>query len=260
MSTTARIVAFVVGLGVLFGIAFGAGRLFDDEPRAYTLTAAYEPEAGPDDEFLRLEIRDPDGDEVTDYVTRHQKELHLIALRKDFGGYRHLHPTWNSSDGWVMPDPGLDPGEWRLYADFQPEGGEPTVAYDDVRVPGEWTRVPSPPVTSSVVVGGYQVAAEQAEDNLAFTVSRDGKPVTDLESYLGAFGHLVVIRESDLSFLHVHPDDGPAGPRVSFAVSGTEPGRYRAYFEFQHTGVVRTAGFTLELGSSDEHGGDHGNH
>ena len=36
------------------------------------------------------------------------------------------------------------------------------------------------------------------------TVSRDGAPVA-VQPYLGAFGHLVALREGDLAYLHVHP-------------------------------------------------------
>ena len=55
---------------------------------------------------------------------------------------------------------------------------------------------------------------------LTATVIRDGEPVTDLQPYLGAYGHLVSLRDGDLGYLHVHPDDdtGP-GPEISF---GTE--------------------------------------
>ncbi|MBW8752439.1 MAG: hypothetical protein JF565_13595, partial [Propionibacteriales bacterium] len=97
-------------------------------------------------------------------------------------------------------------------------------------------------------------------------VSKAGQPVA-LEPYLGALGHLVVIRTDDLSYLHVHPAEG-ATP--VFAVSGLAPGRYRYFFDFKVDGVVRTAAFTVDVGSahspgmpmgsegSAHDGGDHG--
>ena len=39
-----------------------------------------------------------------------------------------------------------------------------------------------------------------------FAVTRDGRPVA-VEHYLGAKGHLVALRQGDLAFLHVHPDE-----------------------------------------------------
>ena len=41
---------------------------------------------------------------------------------------------------------------------------------------------------------------------LTLTVTKDGQPVTDLQPYLGAYGHLVALRAGDLAYLHVHPE------------------------------------------------------
>ena len=82
-------------------------------------------------------------------------------------------------------------------------------------------------------------------------ITKDGKPVTDLEPYLGAFGHLVALREGDLAYLHVHPDGAPGdgrtepGPGVVFYAAVPSDGRYHLYLDFKHDGVVRTAAFEL---------------
>jgi hypothetical protein len=81
-------------------------------------------------------------------------------------------------------------------------------------------------------------------------VSRDGKAVTDLQPYLGAYGHLVALRDGDLAYLHVHPDGEPgdgrtaAGPDVTFYAEVPSGGAYRLYLDFQHAGKVHTAEFT----------------
>ncbi|MFD1049659.1 hypothetical protein ACFQ1S_31095, partial [Kibdelosporangium lantanae] len=78
------------------------------------------------------------------------------------------------------------------------------------------------------------------------TVRHNGQ-VTGLEPYLGAYGHLVALRASDLGYLHVHPLER-TGPEVRFAVEVPTTGRYRLYLDFQHDGVVRTAAFTVDTG------------
>jgi hypothetical protein len=102
---------------------------------------------------------------------------------------------------------------------------------------------------------------------LTTRIELDGQPVTDLEPYLGAYGHLVAIRAGDLGYLHVHPEEGAPGPGIDFATGFPTPGTYRLFLDFQHRGVVRTAAFTVESGgapsggaSSGDHeeGGDHG--
>ena len=96
---------------------------------------------------------------------------------------------------------------------------------------------------------------------LTLSVSRDGRPVTDLQPYLGAFGHLVVLRDGDLAYLHAHPvgeADGagaPPGPNVRFATTAPSAGDYRLFLDFKHDGVVRTAAFTVSAGAHEE---DHG--
>ena len=86
---------------------------------------------------------------------------------------------------------------------------------------------------------------------LTLTVTRDGQPVTDLEPYLGAYGHLVALRAGDLAYLHVHPegtpDDGVTepGPEVVFYAQVPSAGGYHLYLDFKHRGVVRTAAFTV---------------
>lgn len=40
---------------------------------------------------------------------------------------------------------------------------------------------------------------------LTFEIRRDDGPVSQLEPYLGALGHLVALREGDVAYLHVHP-------------------------------------------------------
>jgi hypothetical protein len=97
---------------------------------------------------------------------------------------------------------------------------------------------------SVTLEGTAQVNATQP---LSVRVFAAGAPVTDLERYLGAYGHLVVIREGDLGFLHVHPEDQLVGGAVKFWLAAPSPGRYRMYFEFQKSGAVHRAEFTMEV-------------
>ena len=88
---------------------------------------------------------------------------------------------------------------------------------------------------------------------LTLSVSRDGKPVDDLQPYLGAYGHLVAVRASDLAYLHVHPMGEPgdgatsSGPEIGFHTTFPSAGAYRLFLDFQHHGVVRTAAFTVKV-------------
>ena len=79
---------------------------------------------------------------------------------------------------------------------------------------------------------------------------RDGRPVTDLQPYLEAYGHLVALRDGDLAYLHVHPLGSPGdgttapGPAITFAAAVPSEGAYRLFLDFRHGDEVRTAEFT----------------
>lgn len=98
-----------------------------------------------------------------------------------------------------------------------------------------------------VRLGGKLVVGSAA---LTFTVTRAGKAVTDLQPYLGAYGHLVALRVGDLAFLHVHPENAsggaqtPAGPDIVFRAPVPTPGTYRLFLDFKVHDVVHTAQFT----------------
>ena len=86
------------------------------------------------------------------------------------------------------------------------------------------------------------------ETALEFAVTKGGHPVEDLQPYLGADGHLVALREGDLAFLHVHPEEEHGAPNeIVFNAAFPTAGRYRLYLQFRHDGVVRTAEFTVEV-------------
>ena len=196
---------------------------------------------------LAFTVVGPDGAPVTAYDVEHEKQLHLIVVRRDFAGFQHVHPVLDEATGEWATDVTLEPGAWRVFADFVPTGGEGLTLGADLTVPG---AVPAPePVQEQVVdeVDGYTVEVDghlhAGEDaTLTFEVSRDGAPVTDLEDYLGAAGHLVALRDGDLAYLHVHPgDDG-----LEFVAEVPSPGAYHLFLDFQHDGVVRTAELVLE--------------
>ena len=86
---------------------------------------------------------------------------------------------------------------------------------------------------------------------LTLTVTRAGAPVTDLQPYLGAYGHLVALRDGDLAYLHVHPAaSAAAGPQVRFSAEVPSAGRYHLYLDFRHGDRVRTAEFVVSAGGT----------
>ncbi|MCP9486280.1 MAG: hypothetical protein MSC30_10490 [Gaiellaceae bacterium MAG52_C11] len=201
---------------------------------------------------LRLSIVDRDGEPIAALHGAHgEPPLHLILVRRDLAGYRHLHPK-RSGQGYVVDLALPLPGIWRAYADFEVDG-EKIVLGRDLFVPGDFTPQPLPAIADAARSGSYDVELGRqelragAETTLRFRIRRAGETVDALEPYLGADGHLVAIRERDLAYLHVHPLESSAVGRIDFGADFADPGRYAFFLQFKHEGRVQTARFTVEV-------------
>ncbi|GGU93589.1 hypothetical protein GCM10010275_33820 [Streptomyces litmocidini] len=206
---------------------------------------------------LKFSIKDAAGRKVTAFATEHGKELHFIVASRDLNTFRHLHPVRAADGTWSVDADLPAAGGYKAFADFKPaaKGARGVTLGADLAVPGAYAPKPLPAVAPTANVDGYQVRLGGVLDpgkagELKLTVTRAGKPVTDLEPYLGAYGHLVALRDGDLAYLHVHPNEGGPGPDVSFTATAPSAGTYRLFLDFQHEGKVRTAAFTVKAGAS----------
>ncbi|MDX3853699.1 hypothetical protein [Streptomyces sp. AK02-01A] len=216
---------------------------------------------------LRFTVRDSAGRQVTAYRREHGEELHLILASKDLATYRHLHPTRAADGTWSTPANLPAAGGYRLFADFTPaaEGAKNLTLGADLAVSGAYQPAPLPAAAATAGVDDYTVSLKGPlrpgeAGTLTLTVTRAGRPVDDLEPYLGAYGHLVALRSGDLAYLHVHPNGGPddgrtkPGPDVSFTATAPSAGTYRLFLDFKHNGTVRTAAFTVRAGATAQPG------
>jgi hypothetical protein len=198
-------------------------------------------------------IVDANGRTVRDFALEHGRRLHLIAVRRDLTGYQHLHPAQAADGTWGVALRFAEPGSYRVYADFIPQGGEKTTLGTDVLVDGDARYAALPAASRVAEVDGYRVALSGTapagqRGKLTFTVTRDGRPVNDIQPYLEARGHLVALRQNDLAYLHVHPEDAATpGDRVAFRTELPSAGAYRLFLQFQHHNKIHTAAFTQEL-------------
>ena len=208
------------------------------------------------------------------YEIEHEKELHLIVVRRDTAIFEHLHPVKGSDGTWSVDLRLREPGVYRAYADFKIDGTKRVLA-TELFAPGDFRPLPLPrpaptaPALDAVgqATGGLDVTMEAPgaragrESTLGFSVTQGGRPLEALEPYLGAEGHLVALREGDLAYLHVHPvEDGSERPRtgasvkatapgaeIRFAATFPTPGRYRLFLQFKTGGEIRTASYTVEV-------------
>jgi hypothetical protein len=227
-----------------------------------TLDVPAAPRAGVRVDFA-FRVLDEHGAPVTRYTPTHDKPLHLVVVRRDLSGFRHVHPVLAADGTWHTPLTFAAAGDYRVFADFQATGHDGVTLGADVAVAGAYRPVPLPAPARTATVDGYTVTlagtlVPGTTSRLTLSVAKDGRPVTDLQPYLAAYGHLTALRQGDLAYLHVHPDGEPGdgstrpGPAVTFHAEVPSAGTYRLYLDFQHGGVVRTAEFTAVAAPHEE--------
>ncbi|MFD0275769.1 hypothetical protein ACFVHB_17950 [Kitasatospora sp. NPDC127111] len=212
----------------------------------------------------RFGITGPDGTPVTAFRTDQTKRMHFYAIRSDLTGFQHIHPEMAADGTWTAPLAALTAGTWRVYASFIPDAGagqgNGLVLSSTVTVTGEGAAAVAelPAATGSATVDGYTVAVEGAPaagkaGELEVTVSKDGRPVTDLQPYLETFAHLTAFHAGDQAFAHLHPEakaeaGGTGGPTLAFHAELPASGDWRLFLQFQTGGQLHTAALTLKAG------------
>lgn len=190
------------------------------------LHAGHESEIG-------FKILDAGGEPITKFDVEHTKQLHLIVVSKDLRHFQHVHPEVSGNGTWRTAIKPTAPGEHRVIADVVHEGKKLAL-------------------TADLEVGGDPVAAAKPAQQAKFETQQlqSGKRTTlrfqapgRTEQYLGAAGHLVVLREGDLEYLHVHPRED----RLAFEASFPKPGRYVMFLEYKRAGKVHVSRFEAKV-------------
>jgi len=195
-------------------------------------------------------IVDGDGEPVRDFELEHEKRMHFIVVRRDLRGFQHLHPTMRPDGTWSTSVDFVPGGVYRVFADFKAGGTKRTLG-TDVHVGGRYRPEPLPGSEQSArTEDGLEVSlrsdeARAGEEGRVEFEVRDGAQVVndDLQTYLGAAGHLVALRAGDLAYLHTHPE----GDELAFMADYPSAGSYRLFVQFRYRGRLQTAAFTQEV-------------
>jgi Heavy metal binding domain len=243
---------------------------------------------------LRFEIFHPvTGAGVREFAVVHDRPYHLFVVSQDFTHFDHVHPE-QGADGSFSIDLTLPrPGYYRLYSDFLPVGGGPqviarslvTARFDGDIVSSLAQLEPDRSLSKTVDRTLVELRIDPGELEagrivpLRFHLSdaTSQAPVTDLERYLGAWGHALVLSEDGIEYIHAHPaeqlpdlettlkggatPDGATpggatpggatpsrgGPDITFEALFPKAGRYRIWLQFQREGRTSTASFTVAV-------------
>ena len=208
-------------------------------------------EAGKSHEWSFL-VYDEEGNAVTEFEEIHDQLAHLILVRRDLTRFQHLHPTLADDGTWsaefVLPDPGV----YRAFVDVLVDD-QPTTLGVDLLSSGPAQYEERPRSTREAESDGYAVELTSEEISVGETVDiefevRQGGDVAHLDPYLGAHGHLVTLRDGDLAYLHVHPEEtDPEDGVVRFAVRFPTTDRYRLFLQAKPNGELITTSFDVNV-------------
>jgi Cu+-exporting ATPase len=218
------------------------------------------------------------GAPLTDVVDSHERPMHLIVVSQDLARFQHIHPSPTSQPGEYRVDVQFPAaGTYLLYDEFTRASGQDLLQRDTLTVAG-------PPASTTTmaedrapkVVEGVRVALQGAgsiragqEARLVFRLEdpATGEGIADLQPYLGAPAHAVIISQDTQTFAHTHGEavsagadshqsnpaaghghaaDQQYGPEIAIHQTFQTPGLYKVWGQFQaHDGRIITADFVV---------------
>jgi hypothetical protein len=197
--------------------------------------------------LITLFIKDKSGNPVTKFEVNHEKILHLIVVDEHLNQYYHLHPK-QLDDGKFQIQKQFSEGSYKAFIDIKPKNLTYAVK------PVQFTIGKSSEVQNHDLKPDNKFSKEVDEKTVTLKMSSHeaGKPITlnfildktNLEPYLGAMGHVVILDEHATSYLHVHPEDED---QPLFATHFEKPGIYKIWAEFKQQGVVRVFPFVVKI-------------
>ncbi|HBB89877.1 MAG TPA: hypothetical protein DC047_19915 [Blastocatellia bacterium] len=240
----------------------------------YKFLLTSEPERPRAGEPVRLHftISNPEsGERVKDFVITHEKLIHLFIVSQDLSEYQHIHPQLEADGTFSVATTLPRAGLYKLHADFFPMGGLPQLIHRELVTAGYTLNASSslPALTPDArlvkTIDSMKITLEPGGPLVAGTLipltyrlvdSITGEAVRDLEPYLGAWGHTLILNADQSEYLHTHPSEmlpsgGHAGlrggPNVDFKAMFPAAGEYRIWTQFQRAGKVSTVFFTVRV-------------
>lgn len=226
---------------------------------------------------------------LNDLVPDHGHLMHLFLVRTpDMKSFWHLHPHQTGEGQFAVELPRIPAGHYQIFADIVHQTGFPETQVGEIDLPGisgsafSGDDAGSPDLSSSATISqlddGYRMVWERDASPLKANVpvwfrfrieDKDGRPATDMESYMGMAGHAAFISTDGKVFAHVHPAGSvsmaaemmaqgtehdmnamqsvPTGSEVSFPYGFPRAGDYRIFVQVKRAGKIETAEFSAHV-------------
>jgi len=229
---------------------------------------------------MTVRIKASDGSPLKGITVMHERILHAVIISKDLNFFAHIHPEdigpvtsemiTNASFPLLFTFP--RPGDYLLGLDFAADDGFYSRTFSLHVAKAPVMGRPMIDLSRKKYFGDYQVSlsfspesVHSGEDmTLRYVIEKSGKPVTNLEPFLGASMHLAVVSEDLKVFIHAHgsvpgsPHDhhdhmhaAPApekfGPEVDSDIVFPQKGVYKIFSQVKHQGKVLLLDFMVNV-------------
>jgi hypothetical protein len=223
---------------------------------------------------LRFLVFHPETDaQIKEFNILHDMPFHLFVISQDLKEFQHIHPDKQSDGSFIIETVLPHPGAYKIFCDFFPAGGTPQVIQRNLITTGfsgdllsAQAKLTPDKVLAKTVDGtrfelqfdpAEPVAGKEAVLKYHLVDARTGQPISDLQPYLSAWGHTMILSEDATDALHSHPTemipDGvdrsqlKTGADIAFDTFFPRPGNYRIWSQFQRQGRVITVSFDVHI-------------
>ena len=212
------------------------------------------------------------GEPVKQFNVMHEKLFHLFVISHNFTNFEHLHPALQSDGSFIVEAILPSAGLYHFYCDISPVGGVAQVSHQ-ILVTSEFkadaaalkAKLKSEDQYSKTVSGinfsldftpSHPMAGQPSALWYKLTDAITGEPISDLQPFLGAWGHTIIVSEDASNYLHSHPVEaaktlmpGQSLATIFFETFFPQPGKYRIWTQFKRHEQIVTVSFDLTVSS-----------
>jgi hypothetical protein len=217
---------------------------------------------------LRLLFRDREDNPkmaFSAFETVHEALVHVVIVRSDLSTFAHEHPALGAGGIFRLRYTFPAGGEYHVFADVAPKRAGSQILSAKINVAGQAPErfdLNAQPAAARqtgrtrIALSRYTAPAKKTVTITAqITDASASGPPRDLEPYLGAGGHFLLVHQDGATFVHSHPIEDDAAlttGRLQFLVRLPKPGLYRGWLQVKRSGEVVTADFVLRADIEDE--------
>lgn len=145
----------------------------------------------------------------------HEKPMHVVGVRDDLREFFHEHPAPTASPGILSFDYIFNkPGDYKVWSQVKKDGATHILGHPIFTVSGDGEKSKKEIFFGkNRIVGNYQVSLKNekiysgGETDLELSIHDIFGKEVELDNYLGAKMHVVIIKEDLSRFIHTHPED-----------------------------------------------------